>query len=74
MTASSFELQIGAFRDDDAHPDLDRKCAYRRQFVPRQPVADGNPVPDLLHQLQVHRAPVGLGHSQQTLQEVSRAH
>ena len=45
-----------AFRDDDAHPDLDRKCAYRRLFVPPQPVTDGNPVPDLLHQLQVHRA------------------
>ena len=24
----------GAFRDDDTHPDLNRKYAYRRQFVP----------------------------------------
>jgi len=64
----------GAFRDDDAHLDLNRKCTYRRPFVPRQSVGDGNPVPDLLHQLQLRRAPVGLKHSQQTLQEVSRAH
>ena len=41
---------------------------------PRQPVGDGNPVPDLPHQLQVHRASVGLKYSQQTLQAVFRAH
>ena len=39
---------------------IDRKCPDRRDFLARLPVADGDAMPDLLHDLEVHGAAVRL--------------
>src|SRR5690349_8287627 len=55
------EVQVGPLDGDDADVEAGRKCPDRREFFARRPVARGNARPDLLQDLEVHRARVGLG-------------
>jgi len=59
--AVTLELEIRALHGDHAHLRRDRQRSNRRELVPRLPVPDRDSVPDLLDDLQVHRAPVGVG-------------
>ena len=58
--AGVLELEVGALDRDDADAQVDRKCPDRRDLLARLPVADGDAVPDLLHDLEVHRPGVRL--------------
>ncbi len=58
--AGMLELEVGALDGDHRNPKIDRKCPNRRDFLARLPVADRDAMPDLLHDLEVHGAPVGL--------------
>jgi hypothetical protein len=54
------ELQVGALDRDDRDAQIDRKCPNRRDFLAWLPVTDGDAVPDLLDDLQVHGAGIRL--------------
>ena len=59
--ALAFEVEVGALDGDDA----DRRSAASARIdgnsLPGSPVAGGDALPDLLHDLQIHGAGVGLG-------------
>src|SRR6185437_13222433 len=59
--ALALEFEVGAFDRDDADPQGDCELADRRYLGVARPVPDGDALPDLLDDLQIHGAPVGLG-------------
>ena len=65
--ARALELEVGALHGDHAHLRRDRERPDRRDLLPGLPVADRDPMPDLLHDLEVHRAPVGVGDGEITV-------
>src|SRR5690606_536715 len=58
--AFALELEIGPLDRDHADPRASGESADRRNLLARHPVPDRDPAPDLLHQLLVHRAGIGL--------------
>src|SRR5579862_950691 len=58
--AFTFELQVGAFHRDHAHLQLHSKRAYRGNTFPWLPLPNCHLLPDLLHDLEIHRPAIGL--------------
>src|SRR4051794_81044 len=65
--AFALELEIGALDGDDADLHGGRKGADRRQLVSGRPVPHGDAAPDLLDDLEIHRAAIGLRDQQVTV-------
>ena len=63
----ALELEVGALDGDDADLHSRRKRPDRRDLLTRLPVPDRNAPPDLLHDLEIHGAAVGLGNDQITV-------
>src|SRR3954471_11028714 len=59
--AVAFEVEIRALDRDDADVEFNRQLADRGQRVPGWPVPDGDAPPDLLDDLEVHRAAIAMG-------------
>lgn len=58
--ALAFQFVVGALNRDDTHLEINGKLPDRRDRLPFRPVTHGNPLLDLLHDLEIHRALVGL--------------
>ena len=67
MTPLALELEIGALDGD--HADLQRRGEAPESTASRRPAASPrrDSVPDLLHDLEIHRPAVGLGDDQLTV-------
>ena len=59
--AVAFEIEIGALDGDAADTQLRGQPPDRRLFTARGPLARGNALADLLHDLQIQGSGVGLG-------------
>ncbi len=65
--AFPFEFQISPLDSDHADLKVHRKLAYRRNRLTFAPVSDGNPLLDLLHDLEIHGALIGLRYGEGTV-------
>ena len=65
--AFALELEIRALDGDHADLHRRRKRPDRRDLLPGRPVAHGDATPDLLHDLEIHGPPVGVGDDELTV-------
>src|SRR5690606_6733441 len=63
----ALQLHIGALDGDDAHFHTGRQRPDAGQLMASRPVADGDLLTDLIHDLLVHGATVALGYDEFTV-------